>query len=144
MLFPMCAKIHYRPRCIPPTWSSNYSILNNCKVKHKVNTKALAVRGGQQCTYVPNKTKNACQRRIVSATISSMGPTVHATFIDVDRALHTLANWLSSYHYKRYTPLNYIPASTSSQQWHNTLHRGAKKPHHFIFAITFLNTDLFR
>jgi len=42
--------------------------------------------------YIPNKTKNACQRRTVSAAIVNMGPTVHAMFIDVDRALHTLAN----------------------------------------------------
>jgi len=42
--------------------------------------------------YIPNKTKNACQRRTVSVAIISKGPTVQAKFIDVDRALHTLAN----------------------------------------------------
>jgi len=42
--------------------------------------------------YIPNKTKTACQRRTASAATISMGPIEHAMFMDVDRALHTLAN----------------------------------------------------
>jgi len=41
--------------------------------------------------YIPNKTKNACQRRTVSVAANNIGPTVHARFIDVDRVVHTLA-----------------------------------------------------
>jgi len=71
--------------------------------------------------YIPNKTKNACHWTTVSAESISKGPTVQATFIDVDRALHTLANWLTSNHCKRYTLVTLLSNINACKSMHARL-----------------------